>query len=580
MNLEGVTLSVLREFIAGELLNGRIDKVAQPGRLALLLRVRNRQKNFYLYITCQGGAPHMRLTDGQPPGADAPAAFCMLLRKHIENGRITAIEQETLERAIRFDIDVLGVGRNIITKNLIIELTGKSSNIILARDGIIIDCARHIGENLNRFRQMLPGRPYLPPPPQSGGNILTEDARSIAENIAGTQLPLSAAVLKATVGIGPFSAREIIWRSGLPPSMPAPAMDAHDTAALSEAIESIAAPIKEKTAPITVAVKDENLIAAVVPYKPEHLGKITLKSFPDINEAIAFAAELKKIPAAENARLLKFVKNEEARTEKKLALLAEEYKNAANAEDFKNVADNLMERLYLLKKGMERYAFTDTGTGRPIEASLKAGLSPAENAQRYYKLYNKAKRAAGNLEQQTAEGENLLEYLAGVRFSIENAQSADELSEIKNELAAGGLWKEKTAKTAKLPPSSPLKIKLASGACVFVGKNNRQNDLLTFKIARAGDIWLHAKNIPGSHVILQCGGKAADDDDLAAAAHLAAWFSKARASSGVPVDYVARRHVRKPAGGKPGFVLYENQKTLQITANEDFISQLLKQAVN
>jgi predicted ribosome quality control (RQC) complex YloA/Tae2 family protein len=199
MNLEGVTLSLLREFISGTLLNGRIDKVAQPNRLSLLLRIRNRQENFHLYINCQGGAPHMRLLDGQPPGADAPAAFCMLLRKHIENGRITAVKQENLERAISFDIDTLGVGSNIVTKNLIVELTGKSSNIILARDGVIIGCARHIGKNLNRFRQMLPGRPYLPPPPQNGGNILTDDAKAIAENVAKTQLPLSAAMLGATV---------------------------------------------------------------------------------------------------------------------------------------------------------------------------------------------------------------------------------------------------------------------------------------------------------------------------------------------------------------------------------------------
>ncbi|MDR3348612.1 MAG: NFACT family protein [Acidaminococcales bacterium] len=579
MNLEGITLALLREFISEALLNGRIDKVTQPSRFSLLLRIRNRQKDFHLYINCQGDAPHMRLLAGRPTGADAPAAFCMLLRKHIENGRITAIKQENLERAIIFDIDALGVGRNIITKNLIVELTGKSSNIILAEDGAIIGCAKHIGENLNRFRQMLPGRPYLPPPPQNGGNVLTEGAGAIAENIARSRLDLSAAVLEATVGIGPFSAREIIWRAGLTPSLPAAALDAHDIAALSEAIESIAVPIKEKTAPITVAVKDGNLVAGIAPYKPGHLGEIAIESFPGVNEAVTFAAGLKKVPAAENARLLKFVKGEEARAEKKLALLAQEHETAANADEFKNIADNLMQRLYLLEKGMERYAFSDTLTGRWVEAPLKAGLSPAENAQRYYKLYAKAKRAAGNLQKQLAQGKSLLNYLAGVKFSIETAQTAAELAEIKDELARGGLWKEKSAKAAKLPPSAPLKIKMPSGAFVFVGKNNRQNDLLTFKIARAGDIWLHAKNIPGSHVILQNGGKAAGGDDLAAAAHLAAWFSKARGSSGVPVDYAARRHVRKPAGAQPGFVLYENQKTLQVTADEAFINQLLKQAV-
>ena len=230
MNIEGVALFMLREFLSVALLDGRIDKVTQPDRFSLLLLIRSRRKNLHLYITCAGSFPHMRILDRQSPGADTPTAFCMLLRKHMENGRITAIEQDGLERAIRFDISGLGIGSNIITKNLIVELTGKSSNIILTQDGVIIGCAKHIGENLNRVRQMLPGRPYLPPPPQSGGNIITDDACSIAEKVARAPLPISDALLKTTVGIGPFSAREIIWRAGLPPSMPAPALDARDIA--------------------------------------------------------------------------------------------------------------------------------------------------------------------------------------------------------------------------------------------------------------------------------------------------------------------------------------------------------------
>lgn len=577
MNLEGLTLNIEQNFLLKNLLGARIDKVFQPGKLALALQVRSARENIFLYLNATNNAPHIRILQKNTINPENPPAFCMLMRKHLENGRITNISQEQLERIIVFDIDTIGTGSNIVTKKLIVELTGKNSNIILAQDDIIIDCIKHIGINNNKFRQMLPQKPYLSPPPQKGLNILTTSSAQIISEIEKIPLALTNALVKATLGIGPFTAKEIVFRSGLPCDINADNLDIQDLDALAEALESIVVPIKENDFTINVVLDENDKVIALTPYVPEHIRNTTCRQFADINQAIDFIVRYEQTAPPESMQLNKFIKNEILRTQKKLQMLEEEYNNATNAEQYKNIADNLMSHLHLLEKGMPSYAYVDFISGENKLAELIEQLTPIENVQRYYKLYNKAKRAVSWLDEQIKLSKEMYIYLSGIEFSLQNIQNKNELQEIKNELKAAGIIQEKTTKNIKVQQSLPVKITLPNGSLIFIGKNNKQNDLLTFKIARPNDIWLHAKDIPGSHVILQSTSKTAPQSELTTAASVAAWFSKARGSSNIPVDYTLRRHVKKPSGSKPGFVIYDNQKTLYVTPDENVLSNLLKQ---
>ena len=576
MNLEGLTLNVLKNQLAGELVGSRIDKVFQPAKYDLLLMARNNNKNHFIYISASNNAPHIRVAEKNTLNPENPPAFCMLLRKHLENGRITQIMQEELERIITFDIDTLGIGNAIITKKLIVELTGKSSNIILAQDGIITDCIKHIGQNVNKFRQMLPARTYIAPPPQDGTNVLKTSSDTITDNILHIHAPLASAIIKATLGIGPFTAKEITFRAGLPADIIADTLDTADKSALKEAIDSIILPIKEGPEQLTVSADQTGKIVAITPYIPEHTGKLIIKTFSSASHAIEFALSARQTAPPEGILLSRLLKNEIQRLEKKLILLESELSKAENADTFKNTADNIMAQLYKLEKGMAVCEILDFATNEPVEVKLDTNLTPVENANKYYKLYNKAKRSVKWLHEQLAETKDQIDYLAGIEFSLQNLQTSNELSEVKNELKTLGLLKEKTAKQLKTAASIPLKASLESGSVIYIGKNNKQNDMVTFKTAGANDLWFHAKDIPGSHIILKTTDKEASYEDIQTAATLAAWFSKARYSSNIPVDYTYRKHVKKPSGAKPGFVIYENQKTLSVTTDEQTINDILK----
>lgn len=577
MNLEAITLQLQTSFLHKELVGGRIDKIYQPNRLDLLIQIRNKQKNILLYATCSSNNPHMRIIDKQPENPDNPPPFCMLLRKHLESGRIAHVSQPNLDRNIVIDIDTIGQANEIVTKQLIFELTGKSSNIIFVNNKIILDAIKHVGANVNKFRQILPNKEYFPPPPQTGLNILTTPSNEIIEQILKSPAQLLKALIQNTIGIGPITAKEIIWRSGLPADIVANSLDKHDAISLQEALESIISISKEEQPTINLAIsEEENKVLSLTHFTPEHLRNIQLKTFDCINQAIEVAQSVKPNKTPENIQLSKFLKNEIIRTEKKLTILQKELTTATKAEQFRNIADNLMANLDKIPKSIEKYQLVDLYTNENILIELQAQLSPLENANRYYKLYNKAKRAVEQIEKQIKETIEQLDYLNSIENALQNCQTKNEINEIKTELINIGLLKEKKSTNNKnIPTSMPLKLVMPSGAHIYVGKNNKQNDLVTFKIGKTNDLWFHTKNIPGSHVILQTFDKTIEQTDIQTAATLAAWFSKACNSSNVPVDYTARKNVKKPSGAKPGFVIYEKQQTISVTTEENIINTFL-----
>ena len=578
MNLEGITLHLHKNFIEETLLGGRINKIYQPNKLSIILQIHNNQKNYNLFATCLNDAPHIRIINKMPVNPENAPSFCMLMRKHLESGRITQIHQNNLERIISFDVDTLGIGKTIVTKNIVFELIGKNSNIILVKDNIIIDSMKHIGISKSRFRQIVPQKEYLLPPMQTGKNILLHTTEDIMAEITKTKMPLHKSIINATLGIGPFTAKEIIWRSGLPIDINIENLDTKDFFALKEAFEEIILPIKNNEAKIFISKDITNKAIALTPYIPTHLNDIESTCFENVNSAIENYLNTKSNGNMQNHVLAKFVFNEISRINKKIVLLENEYAESIKADILKNIANNIMANLHIIKKGQKKHTLIDYTTNEKLDIELEELLSPVENAELYYKKYNKAKRAVEQIEKQLLENKSLVKYLSSIEYSLLNIQTNNELNEIKEELKSIGLLAEKTKKQLKQQISSPIKIILESGAIVYIGKNNKQNDIVTFKMGRPNDIWMHAKDIPGSHIIIKTEIPL-DEKELQLVAMLSAYFSKAKDSSNIPIDFTFKKHVKKPAGAKPGFVIYDNQKTIFVTPDKNIVEKIIEKAV-
>ena len=578
MNLEGLTLKLLTDHLNSELLNGKIYKIFMPNPHSLLLQVRRSRDAAALVADINGGSPALYLPDKLPENPETPPSFCMLLRKHLEEGRITKISQSGLDRIITFEIDLLGQSSRIITKKLIFELTGKNANVLLVQDDIIIDSLKHIGAAQSSYRTILPGKPYVAPPPQSGLNILTADPAAIVS--AANSLPsatFAKAFVNATTGIGKATAGELLTAADILPQTVR--LEPAECQALTAALQKLQSRVNAGEAPVYAIVSRTNQVKTILTLPPQNLDQgAGVKEFADINSAISYAVSLRPIQLPQHEQLQKLVTAETAKLKKKLQALQQDLAHADDAEQQRILADTLMANIYRLKKGQTSARLLNIYDGRPVQIALSPVLSPTENAQAYYKRYNKYKRAQSEVRLQIAASEELLQYLASLDSSLLTAASKNEIEEIRQEMIAANLLKLPGKKKYKntLQKSQPLHIRLNADTELYVGKNNKQNDYVTFTLGGPRDLWFHTKDIPGSHVIMKTALPQPRQEDINLAAQIAAYFSKAREGSNVPVDCVPRRYVKKPAGSKPGFVIFTNQTTYYATpdgaALEKYIS--------
>ena len=584
MNLEGLTLRLLTARLQQELLGGKIYKITMPSSQALLLFIRREHSATALLADLSGGSHALYIPDKLPENPETPPAFCMLLRKHLEEGRITKISQSGLDRVITLEIDLLGAASKLVTKKLVFELAGKNSNIILTKDEMILDCLRHVSAAQSSYRQLQPARPYLPPPPQTGLDILSAAPEEIAK--AAGRLPaanIAKALVAVTTGIGKMTATELLLAADILPQQVGldPAEEkklAAAIAGLQERLRRPAADAEQKEnmdgAPVYAVISRTNQVKTILVLPPQNLGEgLQSRKFADINSAVNFAAELTPIRLPRQEELQKLVASESAKTQKKLAALQQDLTQAADAEQQRVLADTLMANLYQLRRGQSQAELASIYDGQPLSISLSPRLSPTENAQAYYKRYNKYKRAQAELAAQLEQAAAQLQYLDSLSASLLTAGGKNEIEEIRREMQEAGLLREPRKKQAALPKSQPLHIRLPSGSDIYIGKNNRQNDYVTFTLGGPRDLWLHTKDIPGSHVLLKSALPEAPAADIQSAVELAAYFSKARGSSSVPVDCVQRRYVKKPAGSRPGFVIFTNQTTFYTTPDEKALKE-------
>lgn len=581
MNLEGITLNILTNNLQTALIGGKIAKIFMPTPASLLLVVRNGKDTMSLLADFSGDSPLLYLPDNIPENPDKPPAFCMLLRKHLEDGRISKIEQLGLDRIISMEIDTIGPAKQIVTKKLIFELTGRNSNIIFAENEVVLDALKHISKNMCSFRQILPNQVYNTPPEQNGASFIYADPAAIVENIINQPSKnVLQSIISTTTGIGKFTALEILYRNDI--NLDTVNFPVEKTNRFIQELTDMQNNVKDhivKKLPVYGILTQTNRMNTIVLTKPLHLDKtkFLIREFPDLNTAVNFAAKLVPIQSPEKEILQKAISGALVRTEKKITALESDLKTAENAEYQKIIADTLMSNIYMIKKGETSCTLNNIYTNEMMEIALSPLLTPVENAQVYYKRYNKYKRAIEEINKQKQETKDLLQYLQSLDTSLQTATNKIEVAEIRQELISEGIISEnkKGKGKASLPKSAPLSISLSHDTVVYVGKNNKQNDFVTFTIAKPHDLWFHTKGFPGSHVILKTALSKPTEAEIETAANLAAYFSKARNSSNVPVDCAEKRFVKKPSGAKPGFVIYTNQQTLYVTPDPSSIDNIL-----
>lgn len=604
------------------LLGGRISKIYQPEPDELALICHAGGENYRLLLSANPRHARLHLTRIEKRNPPSPPMFCMLMRKYVEGGRITEIAQAGRDRICRIAIRAADELGNPVTYLLVTEVMGKHSNIVLINpQGRIVDAIRRVTEEVNRYRELLPGLPYVPPPPTGKLDPATLTAsdltgaapapagRTSADltgtaptpgTVAGTDLPppdpdLPAwqVLLDRVDGLGPLLAREAVFRTGSPAEAP---LRSVDPAALAEAVRELVAfagirpNCWEGTAPgSTVLTSPRLLYATDGRLKDFHV--LDIRHWPGPVEtgfdsvSACLDAYFGRRAEEEHFRslrgsLTKLVRDEIARVRKKHRAQQESLATAEAAETYRIQGELITAHLWQISKGMtevrvENYYDPDGGE---IAIPLDPALSPAENAQAYYRRYQKARSGLAAIQEQLAKSAAELAYLEQVEVALEQAESLPDLEEIRRELTAEGYLKgraERGAEAGRRRPAGegkeqraqpPITLRSSDGLEIWVGRNNRQNDYLTLKLAAPQDLWFHTKEIPGSHVILRVPpGKEVPERSIHEAAALAAYHSKARQSSGVPVDYTARKHVRKPGGARPGMVIYDNQKTLWVT---------------
>ena len=582
MSLDGISMHPLAIELDRAVAGGRIDRINQPSKQSIVMSLRLPGKNVLLHITINPQNPAMHLIDKAPENPPEPPMFCMVLRKHLETGRIAGVRQYGLDRLLIMDIDFLSAGGRIITKSLVVELMGKYSNIILVQDGIIIDALRKVGTNSSRVRTVLPGDEYALPPQQDKLNLLeTPVSEVIAAIKAKCDMKLSKAILDTCLGFGPVTAKEAAYGAGLPANMTVSQLNDGDFASLENSLCEITDSFREPCGTATIVIDKNNKPLATASFPLHYFTEETALTFPTISEMLSRASSLTgsyQIP--DKDRFKKLMKNELNRAENKVQKLRDDIAAADNAEEYRIKADNLMTYQYQFQDRVDAEVTVPniySETGESITIRMDQRLSVVENVQAYYKKYDKLKRGKELLEQQLQHCLDDIQYMSSIEASLESSTRLAEINDIKAELIASGILREKPKKHAAEKQSQPFKFTAPDGTQILVGKNNYQNDRLTFKTANPGDIWLHTQNIPGSHVILRCDGDEPAEDTLLLASYLAVHFSKAQGSSKVPVDYTRARFVKKPSGAKPGFVIFTNQTTLYVTPEAEVLQPVLLQ---
>ena len=584
MALDGAFLSCLREELTAGLPEARVDKIHQPSREELVVALRTRAGTKKLYLSARVNSPRVHFTDIPLENPAAPPMFCMLLRKRLTGGRLAGIRQEGLERALYFDWDCVNDLGDIVRLTLAVEIMGRHSNIILIDEtGRVIDAIKRVDPDMSSVRPVLPGLRYSPPPAAAGRLDLsrTTPERFLAALEAGRDLPLSKALLEVSHGLSPLLCRELSHLAARGRDPLVSAMTGEDRDRLLFYLRRVKAAVEtgENRVPYLLTKTDgtplEFSFMPITQYGLAALGR-ELDSFSAVLDAFYAGRDQAERMKQRAHDILRVLTAAAERTARKLSHQREELARSGDRDTLRIYGELIHANIHAIPKGAdaaELINYYDPDCA-PLRVPLDPALSAAQNAQKYYKAYRKAQTAEQILAEQIAQGEAELRYIDTVFDALSRAATWRELSELREELAAGGYLKRERSRQKPPAPLGPLAFESDDGFSILVGRNNIQNDRLTLKTARGGDVWFHVKNIPGSHVIVATGGRTPPDRTLEQAAVLAALHSRAAGSAQVPVDYTEVRNVRKPAGARPGMVIYEGNRTAYVTPDPALAERL------
>ncbi|MCQ2525945.1 MAG: NFACT family protein [Lachnospiraceae bacterium] len=560
MAFDGVTMAAVVKQLKDTITDARISKIAQPEDNEILMTIHTQEGNVRLLMSADASLPLVYLTENNKQGPLTAPNFCMLLRKHIQGGRIVSVTQPGLERIIKLEIEHLDEMGDLCRKFLIFELMGKHSNIIFVNgDGIVIDSIKRVSAAVSSVREVLPGREYFIPQTQQKADILDTDSIDL-DNLAQAQ-PLFKAIYGGFTGISPVLAQELCFRADVDSDRPIETLDVTQRCKITVILKDFSKQFNSGEFEPCMVYEGK---------KPKEFAAINLTMYnhegAQIVEVDSVSALLEQFYREKNvvvhirqrsADLRHIVSLALERNSKKLDLQLKQLKDTENREKYRLYGELLTAYAYQIKTGQKEVTVDNYYTNEQTSIPMDPQLTPSENAQKYYEKYNKQKRTYEALTGLIEEVKADVEHLQSIQASLDIALAEEDLIQIRQELAESGYVRKKSGNKKEKVTSKPFHYISSDGYDIYVGKNNFQNDELTFKFANGGDWWFHAKKMPGSHVILRVRqGEEVPDRAFEEAAKLAAYYSQGREQEKVEIDYVRRKEVKKPNGAKPGFVVY------------------------
>lgn len=572
--MDGLMAGFIAEELNEKLQGGRVDKVTQPEKDTVILTIRAGNENRSLLLCASPANPRCHLTVQRFTNPLEPPVFCMMLRKQIMGGRVVSVSQVMGDRIIYVDLDCVDEMGDHVIRRLILEIMGRHSNLLLVSgEGRIIEAVRHVGPDMNRVRQIQPGLSYVSPPPQDKLQLHECTQASLMARLpAQGDVPLAKALQNSVMGLSMQTAEELALRVL---ERGADRTDAWED--VTARLQDLLSRLHQMAFPCIWRDEDGSIREVTpFPYLSLPWTREECRSLSEAMEQYFGGRDAKDRLSQKSASMVRMLKGQIERCEKKLALQEEELAGAQKMDEYRVMGDVINANLYQIKKGMrevELYNFYDEA-GATIRIPLDDRLTPAQNAQKYFKRYQKARNARKTAAEQKDLTLRELDFLESMLLDIGKCVDESELEEIRGELVKAGYAKKNTNRRQmrSLPKSKPYLYRSSDGIEIAVGKNAVQNERLT-QSAAPEETWLHAKDMPGSHVIIHCTGEV-PQRTLLEAAQLAAWYSKGQRSSQVPIDYTLRRYVKKPGGSPTGFVIYTHQHTLYMTVSEQDIRKI------
>ena len=552
MALDGITIANIVSELNHTIVGGKINKIAQPEADELMITVKNNRTQYRLFLSASASLPLIYLTGENKQGPLTAPNFCMLLRKHIGSARILSVTQPGLERILIFELEHLNELGDICRKKLIVEIMGKHSNIIFCQeDDTIIDSIKHISANMSSVREVLPGRTWFIPHTQDKMDPLSMSREAFTETVFGKNLPVFKAVYTSLTGFSPLIAEELCVRSGIDPKRQAQELEETEKETLWQTTDDLVDRIRRQDfSPVILYQEEEPLEFAAFPLtKYQDQKSVSYESISQVLESYYSMKNKITLIRQKSADLRRIVTTAIERTSKKYELQQKQQKDTEKKEKYRIYGELLNTYGYHLEEGARSLEALNYYTNEMITIPLDEHLSAAENAKKYFDRYTKLKRTEEALNELLEETRSDLEHLESIRTSLDIALDEDDLVEVREELMEYGYLRRKgsSGKKKKIV-SRPFHYRSSDGFDIYVGKNNFQNDELSFKFASGNDWWFHAKGQPGSHVIVKSNGEELPDRTFEEAARLAAFYSKGRQAPKVEIDYTQKKNLKEPNG--------------------------------